>query len=83
MQAQIFLTPLSVCALTCCRLGFHFLGEDLWEWLTLCPKDGPFPQISHTFGIFVSLFSDSVKIYTTKPALRSNLRGFPKDAFQV
>jgi hypothetical protein len=47
-------------------LGFHFLGEALWEWLTLCPKTGPFPQTSHTFGIVVSLFSDGVRIYTIK-----------------
>jgi hypothetical protein len=27
----------------------------LWEWLTLCPKIGPFSQISQTFGMFGSL----------------------------
>jgi tetratricopeptide (TPR) repeat protein len=36
-------------------LGFHFFGDDLCEWLTLCPKIGPFSQISHTFGMVVSL----------------------------
>ncbi len=56
-QTQIWRTPDGVWALTCCRLGFHFLGEDLWEWLTLCPKTGPFWQISHTFGMVVSLLS--------------------------
>jgi len=35
VQTQIFRTPAEVRALTCCRLGFHFLGEALWEWLTL------------------------------------------------
>jgi hypothetical protein len=29
----------------------------LWEWLTLCPKTGPFSQISQTFGMVVSLSS--------------------------
>ena len=39
------------------RLGFHFLGEDLWEWLTLWPKTGPLAQISQTFGMVLSLSS--------------------------
>jgi hypothetical protein len=37
-------------------LGLHFFGEDLWEWLTLWPKMGPFWQISHTLGMFFSLW---------------------------
>lgn len=56
VHTQICRTPRVVWALTCWRFGFHFLGDALWEWLTLCPKTGPFWQISHTFGIFVSLF---------------------------
>jgi hypothetical protein len=47
------LTPAGVCAFTCWRFGFHFFGEALCEWLTLCPKIGPFPQISHIFGMVV------------------------------
>ena len=54
-QTQICRTPLGVCALTRWRLGFHFLGEALWEWLTLCPKTGPFSHISHIFGMVDSL----------------------------
>ncbi len=42
VQTQICLTPRGVWALTCCRLGFHFFGADLWEWLTVCPKAGAF-----------------------------------------
>jgi len=52
VQTHIRLIPELVWALTCCKFGFHFFLEALWEWLTLCPKTGPFPQISHTFGIF-------------------------------
>ena len=48
---------MGVCALTRWRFGFHFFGEALWEWLTLCPKIGPFSQISQTFGMIVSLSS--------------------------
>ena len=55
VQTQIWRTPPGVRALTCWRLGLHFLGEALWEWLTLCPKTGPLPQISQTFGIFLTL----------------------------
>jgi hypothetical protein len=55
VQTQICLTPLGVRALTCWRLGFHFFGEDLCEWLTLCPKTGPFWQMSHTLGMLFSL----------------------------
>lgn len=51
VQTEIIRTPLSVLALTGCRFGFHFFGEALCEWLTLCPKDGPLPQISHVLGI--------------------------------
>jgi hypothetical protein len=36
-------------------LGFHFFLEALLEWLRVCPKAGPFPQISQAFGI-VSLY---------------------------
>jgi hypothetical protein len=54
-QTQIWRTPFGVWALTRWRLGFHFLGDDLWEWLTLWPKTGPFAQISQTFGMVVSL----------------------------
>jgi hypothetical protein len=57
-QTQICRTPVEVRALTRWRLGFHFLGEDLWEWLTLCPKTGPFSQISQTFGMVVTLSSE-------------------------
>jgi len=57
VQTQIWRTPFGVWALTRWRLGFHFFGEALWEWLTLCPKTGPFSQISHTFGMVVSLSS--------------------------
>jgi tetratricopeptide (TPR) repeat protein len=57
VQTQIWRTPFGVWALTRWRLGFHFFGDDLWEWLTLCPKTGPFAQISHTFGMVVSLSS--------------------------
>jgi hypothetical protein len=57
-QTQIWRTPFGVCALTRWRLGFHFFGEALWEWLTLCPKIGPFSQISQTFGMFGSLSSE-------------------------
>jgi hypothetical protein len=53
VQTQILLAPELVSALTCCKFGFHFLLEALWEWLTLCPKTGPFPQISQTFGIIL------------------------------
>ena len=56
-QTQIWRFPLAVWALTRWRLGFHFFGDDLWEWLTLCPKTGPFWQISQTFGMVVSLSS--------------------------
>jgi len=56
-QTQICRTPFGVWALTRWRLGFHFFGEDLWEWLTLCPKTGPFAQIAQTFGMVVSLSS--------------------------
>ena len=55
VHTQICRTPLGVWALTCWRLGFHFLGEDLWEWLTLCPNTGPFWQIAQTFGMVVAL----------------------------
>jgi len=55
VHTQIWRTPWGVWALTCWRLGFHFFGEDLWEWLTLCPKTGPFWQISQTFGMVVAL----------------------------
>jgi len=57
VQTQIWRTPLGVWALTRWRLGFHFFGEALWEWLTLCPKMGPFSQISQTFGMVLSLSS--------------------------
>jgi hypothetical protein len=57
-QTQIWRTPLGVCALTRWRLGFHFFGEALWEWLTLCPKIGPFSHISQTFGMVDSLSSE-------------------------
>src|SRR5512137_1444776 len=57
VQTQICRLPLAVWALTRWRLGFHFFGDDLWEWLTLCPKTGPFWQISQTFGMVVSLSS--------------------------
>lgn len=55
VHTQIWRTPEGVCALTCCRLGFHFFGEALWEWLMLCPKTGPFWQIAQTFGMVVAL----------------------------
>jgi len=70
VQTQIWRTPLGVWALTRWRLGFHFFGEDLWEWLTLCPKTGPFSQISQTFGMVVSLSFELSRIYTTNPAGR-------------
>ena len=62
MHTQICLTPAGVWAFTCCRLGFHFFGEALWEWLTLCPNIGLFPQTSHCFGMIV-LFKGL--LYTT------------------
>jgi hypothetical protein len=45
-------------------LGCHFFGEALCEWLTLCPKMGPLPQTSQTFGMALTLFSQR-PIYTT------------------
>jgi hypothetical protein len=39
-----------------CRLGSHLLLVNLWEWLTLCPVTGFFPQISHTFATSGSSF---------------------------
>jgi len=53
VQAQTYLFPASVLALTRWRFGFHFLGEALWEWLTEFPKTGPLPQMSHVFGMVV------------------------------
>ena len=53
VQAQTYLFPASVLALTRWRLGFHFFGEALWEWLTEFPKTGPLPQMSHVFGMVV------------------------------
>lgn len=55
VHTHIWRTPCGVCALTCWRLGFHFLGDDLWEWLTLCPNTGAFWQISQTFGMVLTL----------------------------
>ena len=67
VQAQIRLTPVGVSAFTRWRFGLHFFLEALCEWLRLCPKIGPFPQISHVLGI-VRLFSYWLwnQIYTTK-----------------
>jgi len=70
VQTLIWRTPFGVWALTRCRLGFHFLGDDLWEWLTLCPKTGPLAQISQTFGMIVSLSFGLSRFYTIKPAGR-------------
>jgi hypothetical protein len=53
VQAQTYLFPDSVLALTRWRFGFHFFGEALWEWLTEFPKTGPLPQMSHVFGMVV------------------------------
>jgi hypothetical protein len=55
VHAQILFTPEDVSALTRWRLGLHFFFEALCEWLTLCPKNGAFPQISQTFGMVFSL----------------------------
>ncbi len=33
------------------RLGYQTLRVLLLAWLTLCPKTGPFPQISQTLAI--------------------------------
>jgi hypothetical protein len=66
VQTHIRLIPALVFALTCCKFGFHFFFEALWEWLTLCPKKGPFPQISHTFGIFVLLKTLFIPLSSTK-----------------
>jgi hypothetical protein len=41
-----FVFPLTT-ALTFLMLAFQVLFDLLCEWLTLIPKDTPFPQISH------------------------------------
>lgn len=38
----------STIARTRCRLGYQRRFVLLLAWLTLCPKTGPLPQISHT-----------------------------------
>lgn len=40
-------------ARTLCRLGLKRRLLTLWAWLTLLPTIGFFPQISHTFAIFL------------------------------
>jgi hypothetical protein len=35
-------------ARTLCTFGFHRRGDRRWEWETCIPKNGVFPQISHT-----------------------------------
>src|SRR5512139_251518 len=75
-QTQIWRTPVEVCALTRWRLGFHFFGDDLWEWLTLCPKTGPLAQISQTFGMVGTLSSKFEPIlYHKCPELASRRPG--------
>ncbi len=51
VQARIRLGLPSISALTGCRLGYQRRFVLLFAWLTLCPKDGPLPQISHTRAI--------------------------------
>ncbi len=41
----------SIIARTRCRLGYQRRFVLLLAWLTLCPKTGPLPQISHTRAI--------------------------------
>ena len=75
-QTQICRTPVEVCALTRWRLGFHFFGEDLWEWLTLCPKTGPLAQIAQTFGMVGTLSSKVEPIlYHKRPGEASRPAG--------
>jgi hypothetical protein len=38
----------------------------LWEWLTLCPNIGPFPQILHTLGM--DFLSKALSYTTKRPA---------------
>jgi len=55
LQTLIFLTlPFFCMALTLWRLGFHLLFVLLLAWLTLFPKDGPFPHISHVAATVIS-----------------------------
>jgi len=64
VQAQTYLFPESVLALTRWRFGFHFFGEALWEWLTEFPKTGPLPQMSHVFGMMIlSILTEAPRIH--------------------
>ena len=47
VETEPFLT-----ALTFWRFGCQVLDDLLFAWLTLLPKLGPFPQMSHILDIF-------------------------------
>jgi len=51
VQTLMLLTVPFLTALIFCRFGYQILGVLLLAWLTLLPKLGPFPQISHILDI--------------------------------
>jgi hypothetical protein len=51
VQARMRLGVPSMTARTRCKLGYQRRLVLLLAWLTLCPKVGPLPQISHTRAI--------------------------------
>ncbi len=44
------------------RLGYQTLRVLLLAWLTLCPKTGPFPQMSQTFAMIKPQKYVSIKL---------------------
>ena len=52
-REQIFIRIVlpSLKVFTLRRLGYHTFRVLLFAWLTLWPKTGPFPQISHVLAI--------------------------------
>ncbi len=50
----VMMLPFFLTALIFWRFGYHTVRVLLFAWLTLFPKLGPFPQISHFLDISLS-----------------------------
>lgn len=59
VQTLIFLTLPLITARTLCKLGNQRLRVLLFAWLILFPLTGPFPQISQTRAIMLSIYSSN------------------------